>query len=577
MSHHTCTCDLKVVLLCKGKGADPNTFQPNRDESQWFCRRDALVRCIASFLYGPTKANAGSRELIMVFDDDHSRVHMTRSDFGREITRVSVPTEHMCLTVLKRAAQRPNIVVESNEIGLKCILYLDPMCITKEKESNKNVSSDLPPGLDSKRHVLEYLQKHCSLDFLRSNGLNSKPDVILRKTNKEKLMSIWSSWLTYRKSQIPPDSTTDHQSGKIFVDILNGKDSIVPSITNAQLIAGILHESCEELPCYNLDYHSDPVNTLVYMFLGAVRDMSQEENKILTDICKKRNIPLAQVRFGAVPEFTSKIVSLLSFHHSERKLGGSLLRLLRGIDVKKEYNEDNSKRRTCLHVFTTVPLDSKSISTDLSKRDYIHWSLVRIIVCTLWRSKLVSTKVILNHTNFLHLLFNDGVLVSLQESDFVTQLAEQHRAAPSEFQILHALKDFIHKNALFIGSNSRKRTFKSVLKRIGEISDVPLVATIALGQKSSNVITEKFYSSTDYSTFENGVVFFNPIETSSREENVKMIEIMLSTSCKKRMKTAVYSQNSIDIAAGIVCIQHFCYQSRLFFPNTSRKRKKSCS
>ena len=577
MSHHT--CDLKVVLLCKGKGADPNTFQPNRDESQWFCRRDALVRCITSFLFGPTQANSGSRELIMVFDDDLSRVHMTRSDFDRGGTRVIVPTEQLCLTVLKRAARRPNTVVESHDIGLKCILCVDPTYITKEKESGNSVCKDLPLGLDSKRHVLEYLQKHCSLDFLRSNGLNSKPDVILRKTNREKLMSIWSSWLSHRMSQTPPDSSTDHQSGKIFADILHGKDNILPSVSNVKLIAGILHESCEEFPCYGLDDQSNQANTLVYMFLGAVRDMSKKENEILQDICKKQNIPLVQVRFGAVPEFTSKILSILSFHHSERKLGGSLLRLIGRLDAKPEHTFDNSKRRTWLHVVTTVPLDSKSISTDLSKRDYVHWSLVRIIVCTLWRSKLVSSSVVLQHANSLHLLFNDGVLVSLQETDFVTRLAEQHRAAPSEFQILQALKDFIQENVLFLGDISRKRTIQKVLERILEISDVPLMATItALDHESSKLLTERFYSSTAFSTFENGVILFNPIETTSKAENTRMIETILSVSRKKRMKATSFSQNSEDVAAGIICIQHFCHQSRLFLPKTpTKKRKKSTS
>jgi hypothetical protein len=572
MPHHS--CDLKVVLLCKGKGADPNTFQPNRDESQWFCRRDALVRCITSFLFGPTQTDMGSRELIMVFDDDLSRIHMTRSDVGY----VKPPTEHNCLSALKTAARRPNTLVVSNDIGLKCILYLDPTYAREDKNIDSNASNDLPPGLDSKRQVLEYLQKHCSLDFLRSNSLNSKPDVILRKTNKDKLMNIWSLWLTHTaKSQTPTGNTTELQIGKIFTDILTGKDNILPSNPTARLMTAILHESYEEFPCYGLDDQMNQESTLVYMFLGAVRDMSKEENQILIEICDNRNIPLARVRFGTVPEFTSKILSLLSFHHSENKLGWSLLRLLGTSEAKRDDTKDISQRRTCLHVISTVPLDSESVSTDLSKRDHVHWSLVRIIVCTLWRSKLVSSKSMLNHTNSLHLLFNDGVLVSLEEGDFVTQLAEQHRAAPSEFQILQALKDFIHDKKYFIGDKGRKRTMKKVFERIDDISDTPLMATIALDHGSSKDLIKKFYTSQDISMFENGIALFHPIDTFSEKENKKMMEAIFSTSSKRGMTAAVYSQRAIDAAAGIICIQHFCYQSRLFLPTTARKRKLSTS
>jgi hypothetical protein len=184
----------------------------------------------------------------------------------------------------------------------------------------------------------------------------------------------------------------------------------------------------------------------------------------------------------------------------------------------------------------------------------------------------------LKHANSLHLLFNDGVLVSLQETDFVTRLAEQHRAAPSEFQILQALKDFIQENILFIGDNSRKRTIQKVLERIAEISDVPLMATITALDHKSKLLTETFYSSTAFSTFEHGVILFNPIETTSNTKNTKTVETILSLSKKKRMKATGFSQNSQDVAAGIICLQHFCYQNRLFLPNFStKKRKKSAS
>ena len=40
---------LKVEFFVEGKGADANGYRPNKDESQWWSRRDALVRCMIAF------------------------------------------------------------------------------------------------------------------------------------------------------------------------------------------------------------------------------------------------------------------------------------------------------------------------------------------------------------------------------------------------------------------------------------------------------------------------------------------------------------------------------------------------
>ena len=61
-SHHHCET-LRVVLLCKGRGADKASYRPHSsDESQWWGRRDALVRCAASFLFGPDDPMNGTKK-----------------------------------------------------------------------------------------------------------------------------------------------------------------------------------------------------------------------------------------------------------------------------------------------------------------------------------------------------------------------------------------------------------------------------------------------------------------------------------------------------------------------------------
>ena len=71
---------LTIVLLCSGKGADTQSYRPNLDESQWWGRRDALVRCVAASLFGPRGGIRNDRsapdapsidtELVLLFDED---------------------------------------------------------------------------------------------------------------------------------------------------------------------------------------------------------------------------------------------------------------------------------------------------------------------------------------------------------------------------------------------------------------------------------------------------------------------------------------------------------------------------
>ena len=61
-------CDfLRVVLFCKGKGADKDSYRPRSDEKQWWGRRDALARCVSSFLFGAQSKHGGKtkKELVL--------------------------------------------------------------------------------------------------------------------------------------------------------------------------------------------------------------------------------------------------------------------------------------------------------------------------------------------------------------------------------------------------------------------------------------------------------------------------------------------------------------------------------
>jgi hypothetical protein len=208
---------LRVVLLCKGRGGDKASYRPNSDESQWWGRRDALVRCITSLLFGPDDeevrrnrngSDRNAREVVLLFDEDLARLHLARTDCDRDgesryssrncshdlnDVTATAPTEQTILHLLKRAAQQVRQPVRAN--GLQCTMFLDPadanmVAACSPSSSSESVKyqsgnnaeppqhSNLPAGMDTKRQVLEYLQKECSISFLRSQALNSSSEVI---------------------------------------------------------------------------------------------------------------------------------------------------------------------------------------------------------------------------------------------------------------------------------------------------------------------------------------------------------------------------------------------------------------
>ena len=162
---------IKVVLLANGVGANPLTYRPNADESQWWNRRDALVRCVIAYLFCYKKRTLGDvdpcslKELIIVFDEDWSTLSMR---YVPQPRLQWVPSERAIIDVWKRATKNPGIFVEQN--GLSCI------CATLESRTTTacNFSSFVHSQNDamksgSKRDLLDYLQATCSMEFLREH------------------------------------------------------------------------------------------------------------------------------------------------------------------------------------------------------------------------------------------------------------------------------------------------------------------------------------------------------------------------------------------------------------------------
>ena len=384
----------------------------------------------------------------------------------------------------------------------------------------------------SKREAVVALQRSCPVEYLREHRLNVSCDVALRKFNVVKLRKVWDDYggggpstaaagggggcavargVNERRGDGGGDArgegAEDDDEGwrdrieRTFRAILSsrakgqGNDDGGVMANNCddrptRVMAAYLHESCDaELPCWGWDRHGadnidddDDAVEEVFLFLGAVRDMTESENRALSRACIALELPLVPCRLSPVPEFTSKILSVVGYHYFRRVLGGGLVELWRRrhYRLSREMNSvtslpptyPQSNNRT-IHAIALVPMGSRSLSADPLRRNRVMWCMVRLCVCSLWRSRLASdassspssssssSPEALN--NLLTFLFEDGVGITLSQKEFTSSMAGKHRAAPSERQILEELCDRRDALTSMPDGNGVKQSCKDIL------------------------------------------------------------------------------------------------------------------
>jgi hypothetical protein len=210
-----------------------------------------------------------------------------------------------------------------------------------------------------------------------------------------------------------------------------------------------LHETSDlELPYWKKkqDGASDESHTQICLFLGAVRDMSDSENAILRRLCINRDIPYTGIRIGPVAEFTSKILTIIAYHHAHGRLCSAVEDLINNDFINESVAAMGrtppiiSSAVTALDVIYLVSLSSTELVLDLERRTPAIWNLVRCTVVTLWRSRLAggSHRTTDSLVNRLTIVFDDAVCITLTVSDVQT-MADAHQAAPCEHQIIKLL------------------------------------------------------------------------------------------------------------------------------------------
>ena len=393
--------DLTICLLCSGKGAEAQSYRPNLDESQWWGRRDALVRCVAASLYGPRNAKQKRPdriELCLLFDEDGCVMRMQSPPLGHD-----VPSEKRIVSMWRSAAseagrsRKPSTAADAS---VACIR--DPWIYASDDGNNSSAdkplaaSSTATPSdmafdmsrLESKRDILEHIQQRCPLEFLRKHRLNSSTDVVLRKTNRTKLLAAWNDWVgsgegvastssvLAKNIQRTAEENTEKTFRAILLDRFSGSKGDGDNRTNSnptappQVMATVLHESMDnELPCWNSirDETSGPAR--LCLFLGAVRDMTTKENSMLAKVCSELKIPLLSCRLGPVPEFTSKILSVVTYHNAVGALGPAAWHMWKRKQGMLHANKETDiatahcrKRR--LHVLCNTPISSAELTHD---------------------------------------------------------------------------------------------------------------------------------------------------------------------------------------------------------------------
>lgn len=174
--------------------------------------------------------------------------------------------------------------------------------------------------------------------------------------------------------------------------------------------------------------------TLLF-FLGAVRDMLPEEIRSVQRACRARRVPLLEANLGQQAEFTSKIIDVLQGHHLHGRLAPAVWQRARSAVAAAPRSEPSSGSRPpkgLLWVFVPVPGGPRDLAADDRKKDGMY-EVPRCCIAQLWCSKSEHS------SHLISFVFAGGEVLTVS-SALVTCLKLQHRAAPTERNLVNALR-----------------------------------------------------------------------------------------------------------------------------------------
>eukprot|EP00930_Biecheleria_cincta_P063471 TRINITY_DN4900_c0_g1_i1.p1 TRINITY_DN4900_c0_g1~~TRINITY_DN4900_c0_g1_i1.p1 ORF type:complete len:1680 (-),score=289.68 TRINITY_DN4900_c0_g1_i1:483-5522(-) len=192
----------------------------------------------------------------------------------------------------------------------------------------------------------------------------------------------------------------------------------------------------------NIAEHSEDQHKTVIFFLGAVKDMSPTETRAVERACRVHNVPCVQASLGQQAEFTSKIIDVLHGHHLFGRLAPAIWRFARrpplgGTASGQEIAAgmpavSKNPPSGTFWVFVPVGGAPMDLAADDRKTDGLY-EVPRCCISQLWCSKNE------HRCHAISFVFPAGDVLTVNAS-LVTCLKMQHRAAPTEVNLVTALR-----------------------------------------------------------------------------------------------------------------------------------------
>jgi hypothetical protein len=333
---------LSFVVLSDGRH-DYQSFRPKEDHSQWWSRRDALVRIANVCCFdGPGVYNGITKEVIYIFNDTKTNDTFEKKEEKKNIgvviidgekmhKEVHIPTENEILQTFRNSLKSCKEVLNEASFTSEHLQSVESFEIKMDK-SNESVSSNL-----SKKEMISIMQQRAPLEFLRKFHLNGSLELVLKKINKNKLDEAYSEFIAASsqseynpllllfkgifqrlRTSNPVTSSKNNNNNKPNkkrkLEELNLSSS-GDMISSYQTIVLLLHEDYpDELPVFRQMIEEFPRNIHVVCILGAVRDITNEETMAIFQSCINLQIPCVGANLGRVAEFTSKIIATMVNH-----------------------------------------------------------------------------------------------------------------------------------------------------------------------------------------------------------------------------------------------------------------------
>jgi hypothetical protein len=216
---------LSFIFFADGP-CDESSWRINDDKSQWWSRRDALVRILGASLWqAPATANKTVSEVCFLFENQVEYIEKMNSSnsFCRpvvvhksaQIVAASpIPYERALIKHWKKVFQDTSKVqmrlsvgsMKQNEKETLCSYYAwkEHAILSNVAGSTQNTTAatSAMPNIEAldKRELLKLLQDSCPLEFLREHGLNGSEALVLKKKNKQAVAAAYHAWRTKANS-----------------------------------------------------------------------------------------------------------------------------------------------------------------------------------------------------------------------------------------------------------------------------------------------------------------------------------------------------------------------------------------